>query len=162
MLTSALPVAGERPVSVAVAASYRVGAKVLPDSTPSVPAKPKRNRISKGKRARGVALLKQLAELEASYGEFAAHLAPAIQAVKRQTERTRMSDSERVLLAIEQGNFTKAEIMRAAGVSEWDARKILEELEDLDVIWVSRQRRPDVDAGDGVPVLLYQLTHKLL
>lgn len=167
MLTSESPLKGERPAPPH-AVSYRMAAPALPapsadqdgTSPTLVPAKPRRNRISKGKRARGLDLLRQLSDLEARFGEFAAHLAPAIQAVKRETDRTRMSDSDRVLLAIKQGYCTKAEIMRAAELSEWCARKILEELEDLDWIEVSRQRRPDVDAGAGVPVLLYQLTDR--
>jgi predicted ArsR family transcriptional regulator len=103
-----------------------------------------------------------LYNLDAQYGDFSALLAPVIEAVKLATERTRYSDRDRVFLAIDQGHYTKAEIMQATGLSEWDARKILEELEDMDLIEVTRQRRPDVDAGDGVPVLLYQFTHRPL
>ncbi|HEX3560379.1 MAG TPA: hypothetical protein VHU19_14320 [Pyrinomonadaceae bacterium] len=126
---------------------------------PSTPEKSKRDRVSTRRRRRGLELLQELYLLDAKFGEFSALLAPAIQAVKHAAERTRVSDRDQVLIAIEQGNFRKDEICRSTGLSEWDARKILEELEDLDLVEVSRQRRPDCDAGDGVPVLLYTLTH---
>jgi hypothetical protein len=130
-----------------------------PPPSAGAPEKAKRDRVSTKRRRRGLELLQELYLLDARFGEFSALLAPAIAAVKHAAERTRLSDRDQVLLAIEQGNFRKDEIMRATGLSEWDARKILEELEDHEFVEVSRQRRPDVDAGDGVPVLLYKLIH---
>src|ERR1043165_1745702 len=121
--------------------------------------KSKRGRVSTKRRKRGLELLQELYLLDGRFGEFSALLAPAIEAVKHATERTRLSDRDQVLLAIEQGTFRKDEIMRATHLSVWDCRSTLEELEDHDLIEVSRQGRPDVDAGDGVPVLLYMLTH---
>jgi hypothetical protein len=130
-----------------------------PPPSATAPEKSKRGRVSTKRRRRGLELLQELYLLDGKFSEFSALLAPAIEAVKHAAERTRLSDRDQVLLAIEQGNFRKDEIMRVTGLSEWDCRKILEELEDLDLIEVSRQRRPDVDAGSGVPVLLYMLTH---
>lgn len=123
------------------------------------PAQP-RQRVSEARRGRGKELLQELLNLESNYGEFSRQLTPAIDALRHECERTRDSDRDLVLFAIEEGCYTQAEIMRRTGLSSWDVRKILEELEDADIVEVSRQRRPGCDNQVGVPVLLYQFTHR--
>ncbi len=110
----------------------------------------------------GPELLQLLYNLDAKYGEFAALLAPAIHAVKEDTRRER-SDRELVLLAIEQGNFLRADIEEATDLSSWNVRKALKELIRLGLVEAKPQGRPTVDrVGDSShnkPTLLYVLKH---
>lgn len=116
----------------------------------------KRARISDGKRQRGLQLLQLLLNLEASHAEFSKQLQLSIEAVRKETERTRTSDRDLVFLAVERGFCLKSQIVAETGLTEWDVRKILVELEELDLINVRRQRQ---GAGDdkGKPVLLYMM-----
>ncbi len=118
-----------------------------------IPLEEKRARVSDKKRQRAKDLLQELLNLEAKYGEFAPHLESAIKALRRESERTRKSDRDLVLFAIEHGAHVIEDICDDTGLSRWDAQQVLDWMVSVNLVVKAPEYRPP--GSSNKPRILY-------
>jgi len=132
-------------------------ASPLPPVRPSATLKEQRARVSHKKRRRAQELEQKLIHLEDYYPEFTRQLRPARDAVHAERARTRQSDRDRVIFALEQGCNVMDDICDESGLSGWDAKQILTELIDCQLVQTKSEYRPT--GSSDKPRILYVLTH---
>lgn len=137
-----------------------MNALALTTLPPHLAASPnKRNRFSpQARRREGLRLLEILRSLEAEHPGFSEYLAKCIEQIDKSSLRTRRSDRQCVLGALKEWEIglTVKEIMDETGLSHWDVRQILSDLQTEGMV----TRIPETRDWPHHNVLTYRLTHK--